>query len=95
MLSISCGDKFYNFRNVLGTVYLFWAKRINEQTINRQENGINENVPVLIEKNGQHGFKNVFIFKEGNNKPTNKSDIHIHEPIGVDNIFCCEIDNIF
>lgn len=93
MLIITCGDKFFKFNNIIGTIYLVWAKKINRQTVNKQENGKFEDVPILVEKNGQHGFKNVFIFKGDNDKTTNKTDISLLEPLKVDSIFCCEIDN--
>jgi hypothetical protein len=88
-LVVTSGDKFYRFYNILGTVYLVWAERINQQTLNNQENTIKEGVPMLIEMNGQHCYRNIYVF--GNEQLTKLQDVQTIEPFHY-NIFCCETD---
>jgi hypothetical protein len=89
-LAVTSRDKFYRFKNVVGTVYLVWAERINMQTLNNQENTILESVPMLIELNGQYGSRNIFVF--GNTELTRLHDVQLIHPFEYP-IFCCEVDN--
>ena len=88
-LVVTSSDKFYRFANIIGTVYLVWAERINQQTLNNQENTIAESIPVLFELNGQFGYRNIFVF--GNDKLTKLQDCEVLYPFQYP-IFCCETD---
>ncbi len=88
-LIITSGNKFYRFHGFTGTIYLVWAERINQQTLNKQDNTIAEGVPILLELNGQWGYRNIFIF--GNKEITNLQDVQVLDPFQ-HSIFCCETD---
>lgn len=81
-------DKYYRFVRFSGTMYLLWAERINRQTINRQENDIFVNVPIVVEMNGYHQMRNCFIF---GGQLTHLSYCQFHEP-SEESVFCCEKD---
>lgn len=88
-LVITSGNKFYRFSGIVGTCYLVWAERINQQTLNRQDNLIAEHVPIFIEMNRQWGYRNIFIF--GNTEITKLEDVQALDPFQCP-IFCCETD---
>lgn len=90
LLYVSCSDKIYRFKNVIGNVYIAWASRLNIQTpLYREENDIKVHVPILIETNGQWENRNVYIF--GKDDLVHLKDVQMHEPIET-NIYCCEKD---
>lgn len=88
-LAVTAGEKIYRFYNIIGPVYLFWASRINIQTLNREENSILNDIPILIETNGQWSTRSVFIF--GNTSATKLTDFQPLEPIQTI-LYCCESD---
>lgn len=77
------------FRNPMGPIYLWWAQRINMETINSQENIIGHNIPVLVESNGESGYRNVYIFTE--DRLLNIQDMSMIEPIKGCSLFCCDL----
>lgn len=92
MLAITTGNEILAFKGFTGNIYLFWAERASQQTINRQENLIGKNIPMLIETNGQMGYRNVYIFDpEQRHYLTPLKDIMWFDPISND-LFCCEND---
>lgn len=91
VLAITAGDEIISFKGFTGNIYLFWAERASQETINRQENLIGENVPILIETNTQMGYRNVYIFEADRYTVTALRDISWFEPINSD-LFCCESD---
>ncbi len=91
IMAVACGDTFYCFRGFVGNLYLIWAERVSQQTINKHENDIGENIPVLIETNGQMRYRSVFIFLSGETRATAMRDLQWFDPF-LDEIFCCETD---
>lgn len=93
MIAIASGENYYCFQGFVGNLYLIWAERVSLQTINHQENDIGENIPILIETNGQMRYRSVFIMDEdcANMKVTPIKDISWFDPFH-DEIFCCETD---
>jgi len=61
-LAIVSQDRIYRFRSLLGTAYVIWATRVNQASINDQENTIATDVPVFYEFDGQWNPRNVVIF---------------------------------
>lgn len=91
-MAVTMGNKIIRFKGFVGNLYLVWAERVSQETINRQENRIGENVPILIETNGQMRYRNVFIFDEGQmTQPTPIKDIQWFDPFHSE-LFCCEAD---
>jgi hypothetical protein len=90
LIAIACGNEYICFRGFVGNLYLVWAERISQQTINQHENDIGENVPILIETNGQMRYRSVYIFNTGH-RVTAVRDIQWFDPFH-DEIFCCETD---
>ncbi len=88
-LVVTAGNRFYRFHGFTGTIYLVWAERINQQTLNKQDNTIAESIPLLLELNGQWGYRNIFIF--GKTEITNLQDAQALDPFQ-HSIFCCESD---
>lgn len=91
LMAIASGDTFYRFQSFVGNLYLIWAERVSQQTINKHENDIGEHVPVLIETNGQMRYRSVFIFKGGEMRATAVRDVQWFDPFH-DELFCCETD---
>lgn len=87
---IAYADKIYQMINIKGPIYFLWAERINLQTVNQQENLIEEYVPILIETNGQFMKRNVFLIPSG--ELLNNKDVSIIQPIQ-SSLYCCETDN--
>ena len=87
---IAYGDRIYQIINIKGPIYFLWAERINLQTVNQQENLIEEFVPILIETNGQFTKRNVFLIPSG--ELLNNKDVSIIQPIQY-SLYCCETDN--
>lgn len=101
-LAIVYENRMFRFHGQIGTGYLAWAERVNQTTINRQQNIIAENVPVYFELNGKMDIRNIVIL------PRDRSFIsstHGHQkmyPIELDTItsifptdtiiFSCEAD---
>jgi len=86
---ITSGDKFYRFTGNSGTLYLIWAERINQITVNNQERLIAEDIPLLVELDRKWKYRSFFVF--GNKEVTSLADVQQFEPIQYP-IFCCETD---
>jgi hypothetical protein len=87
---IAYAEKIYQIINIKGPIYFLWAERINLQTVNQQENLIEEFIPILIETNGQFTKRNVFLIPSG--ELLNNKDVSIIQPIQY-SLYCCETDN--
>jgi hypothetical protein len=88
-LVVTSGDTFYRFHGNIGTLYLVWAERLNQITVNNQNRQIAEDIPLLIELDRKWGYRSFFIF--GNSEVTALGDIQKYEPFHYP-IFCCETD---
>lgn len=93
-VAVTSGNRVICFRGFIGNLYLVWAERVSQQTISRQENIIGEQIPLMIETNGQFRYRNVFIFDTEQKKLrlTPVKDISWFEPFR-NEIFCCETDS--
>jgi len=90
LVAIACGSHYFCFRGFVGNLYLVWAERVSQQTINQHENDIGEHMPILIETNGQMRYRSVYLFN-GDTRVTAVRDIQWFDPFH-DEIFCCETD---
>jgi hypothetical protein len=89
-LLIAYSDRIYQLINIKGKIYFLWAERINQQTLNQQENLIEEFIPLLIETNGQFIKRNVFLIPQM--VLLNLKDVTVIEPIQF-SLYCCDTDN--
>ena len=88
-ISVTSGDYFYRFTEFVGNIYLFWCKRVNIESSSNADNLQIENVPVIIETNGQMSIRNIFLF--GENKCLNVDLCTLYVKPKYE-IFCCETD---
>jgi hypothetical protein len=88
-IRISSGDYYYKFTGFVGNLYLWWGEKVNIERINRLQNEVIENVPILVETNGQMSLRSLFIF--GLNVLVNLEDVVLNEPIMYP-LYCCETD---
>ncbi len=86
---VTSGDKFYRFHGNLGTIYLVWAERINQITVNNQDRPIAEDIPLLLEMDRKFGYRSFFVF--GNKEVTPLADVQNFDPFHYP-IFSCETD---
>jgi hypothetical protein len=89
-LLIAYSDQIYQLINIKGKIYFLWAERINQQTLNQQENTIEEFIPILIETNGQFVKRNLFLIPHMT--LLNLKDVTLIEPIQY-SLYCCDTDN--
>lgn len=103
-MAIVCGKHIFRIRGIHATVYLFWAERINQQTLHQQRNNIAEHVPVLFELNGQMDIRNIIILPASNDSqfmnidygrqtmyPLRRNAVTLQAPTDTV-LFCCEAD---
>lgn len=88
-IRISSGDKYYKFVGFVGNLYLWWGEKVNIERINHLQNEIMENVPLLVETNGEMSVRSVYLF--GLNEIVNLEDVILNEPIMYP-LYCCETD---
>jgi hypothetical protein len=103
-MAIVCGKHLFRIRGIFGTVYLFWAERVNQQSLHQQRNNIAEHVPVLFELNGKMDIRNIVILPASNDSqflndayghksmyPLRRNTVTLQTP--TDRVlFCCEAD---
>ena len=51
-LAVVCGNQVYRMTGLQGTVFLYWAEKINRTTINQIKNTVDQCVPMLFEMDG-------------------------------------------
>ena len=51
-LAVICGNQLYRMIGLQGTVFLYWAEKINRTTINQIKNTVDQFVPLLFEMDG-------------------------------------------
>lgn len=98
-LGVTCRGIIYRFQGMKGNLYLLWAERVNQQTVNNQINPIHENVPLIVEMNGSGIYQGVFFFPENDDDPNvdirmphvNALDCTFLEPYRA-GLFCLETD---
>jgi hypothetical protein len=91
LLIITSNVSLYVFQNILGKIYLLWAKKVNVGSEYDSMRQIYENVPVLFETDGKMCIRNIFLFNE--TEPINLKNVEMIMPIGGDSLlFCCETD---
>ena len=81
----------FEFKNIVGTVYLVWAT-INKQNVNNIEVNIYHDSPVLVVKDGYHQYRNIFLFDDMKSKQVYigcDNDFQTHVPL-FSNLWCCE-----
>ena len=61
-LAVVSQNKIYRFRSLLGTAYVLWATRVNQESVNDQENTIAVDVPIFYELDGAWNIRNIVIF---------------------------------
>lgn len=98
-LGVTCRGIIYRFQGMQGNLYLLWAERVNQQTINNQINPIREEVPLIVEMDGSGMYQSVFLFPPTDNDPSidirmphvNAADCTFLEPYRA-GLFCMETD---
>ena len=89
-LVVAYNSHFYCMTGITGTVYLIWAERIHQQTVNQMEPQTMENVPLIIEMNRERTLRNVYVI--GHEQPLPMADVTLLTPTLDGDIFCCELD---
>jgi hypothetical protein len=69
-MAILIDNRVIRIRGTMGTCYLVWLSEFNEITPNEQRSKVMENVPCLVEMNGERSIRNMVVFSPdaGRNK---------------------------
>jgi hypothetical protein len=89
VLYVATGDQMYSIQGVIGRLYLVWAECIQQRTINQQLPYVEENVPILIETNGEYEYRNIYVLKSS--ECINCKNCKILDPFQ-EPLFCLEVN---
>ena len=89
VLYVATGDHLYSIQGVIGRLYLVWAECIQQRTLNHQLPHIEENVPLLIETNGEYGYRSIYVLQSP--ECINCKNCKILDPFQK-SLFCLEVN---